>query len=181
MEETNLNQPISTDPVGFPGASQMQPQGSSKNWKWLLLLILFLVVIGAVTFFVFKSSKTSSGSESPSPTASSDLSNIPTTEPTSTPNASPSDKTQVKIQVLKGTGVGGEASFIANQLKSLGYTSVTTGNATTQNATDTLVTFSPTVGQDVVTEITAKLKDVYTNVTTNSSTVDGADIQITTG
>ncbi len=59
MEETKVNQPMSNEPVGFPGATQMQPQGSKKNWKWLLLLILFLIVtiIWPIFFSVISSMK----------------------------------------------------------------------------------------------------------------------------
>ncbi len=179
MEETQINQPtISNNPIGFPGATPAPRSSSKKNWKWLLVLILFLLVIGGVTFFVFKSSKSSSLDQSPTPEAT-----IGSVEsPSPTPVATPADKSKVNIQVLNGTGIAGEAGLLVDQLKQLGYTNVTAGNATTQNATDTQVTFATTVGQDVVAEITGKLQSMYTNVTTsNSSLPTGIDIQITTG
>lgn len=185
MEDTNPVQNTSNEPVGFPGQNplpQQTPQ-NKKSWKWLVILILFLLVIGGVTFFVFKSSKTASSlEESPTPDNSS-LTNVSTPEPTTTPSATPSDKTQINISVLNGTGIAGEAGILSDQLKNLGYTNVTTGNASDQNATDTQVTFSSTIGADVVNEITGKLNELYTNVTTNNSTSlpAGTDIQITTG
>lgn len=180
MEQT---QPVSTpnpEPVGFPGAVQPQPTQPKKNWKWLVILILFLLVIGGVTFFVFKSSKSTASDQNATPTATSDLTNVATAPPT--PTASPADKTALSISVLNGTGIAGEAGILADQLKNLGYTNVTTGNATTQNATDTQVTFSSNVPQSVNTEIMAKLNELYTSVTTGNSTLpSGVDIQITTG
>lgn len=180
MEESQLNQQtVQNNPVGFPGAMPSpRPTSSKKSWKWLLVLILFLLVIGGVTFFVFKSSKSSSLDESPTPEAT--IGSVDTTTPT--PVATPADKTAVKISVLNGTGIAGEAGLLVEQLKQLGYTNVTAGNATTQNATDTQVTYAATVGQDVITEITGKLQGMYTSVTTNNSTLpSGTDIQIVTG
>ncbi len=181
MDENQPSQPTN-NPVSFPGPTPIPSNSPKKNWKWLVILILFLLVIGGVTFFVFKSSRSTSTSESPTPDSSSNLTNIatPQSSPTSTPSTTV-DKTQIKIQVLNGTGIPGEASYLSGQLNTLGYTNVTTGNAPTQNATDTQVTYSSTVTQDVSTEITNKLKDIYTNVTTNNASVSGADIQIITG
>ncbi len=181
MEEINTNPSVQNSNVGFPGVTQTTPPQSNKNWKWLIVLILFLVVIGGVTFFVFKSSRsTSTLEESPTPNTSS-LTNLATPEPTNTPSSSPSDKTQVKIKVLNGTGISGEAGLLSDKLKSLGYTNLTTGNASKQIATDTQVTFSQNVAQDVIAEITSTLKGMYTNVTTSNSTLSDTDIQITTG
>lgn len=179
MDGQNINPAGESQNVGFPSAS-VPPKESNKNWKWLIVLVLFLIVIGGVTFFVFKSSRTTTTEGSPTPDTSS-LSNIATPEPTFSPSPTPADKTQVRIQVLNGTGIPGEAGYLASALKDLGYTNVDAGNATTDNATATQVTFSSTLGSDVVAEITSKLNDVYQNVTTNNSTLTNYDIQITTG
>lgn len=181
MEETaNSN-------VGFPGASTMPQQSTSsapkKNWKWLIVLILFLIVIGGVTFFVFQSSRTASDiEESPTPDTSS-LTNIATPSPTQTPEESsePVDKAQIKIQVLNGTGIAGEAGILSDALEELGYTEVTTGNASDDSATDTLVTFGSGVGNATVSEITKELNGMYTSVKTNTGDTGDYDIQITTG
>ncbi|HWA52086.1 MAG TPA: LytR C-terminal domain-containing protein [Patescibacteria group bacterium] len=177
MEETNNPQ---TPPVGFPGTTPVpQQQENKKNWKWLVILILFLVVIGGVTFFVFKSSRSSSTDE-PTPEPTSDLTTVST--PVPTPSPTPADKTALNVSVLNGTGIAGEAGILADKLKTLGYTNVTTGNADSQNATTTTVDFGPNVSQDVVTEINSTLNDMYTSVSTDSSALpSGTDIQITTG
>lgn len=181
MQDQEQNPSVQNSNIGFPGANQSSMPEQKKNWKWLIVLILFLVVIGGVTFFVFKSSRSaSSPEESPTPDTSS-LTNVATPAPTSTPSSTPSDKTQIKIQILNGTGIAGEAGYLSDQLKKLSYTNLTPGNAPTQNATNTEVIFSSSVGSDVVTEITSKLKELYTNVTTNNSTLNSFDVQITTG
>src|SRR5260221_1261633 len=116
MEETQINQPtISNNPIGFPGATPAPRSSSKKNWKWLLVLILFLLVIGGVTFFVFKSSKSSSLEESPTPEAT--IGPVDTSSPT--PIATAADKTKVSISVLNETGIAGEAGLLVDQLKQL--------------------------------------------------------------
>src|SRR5579859_2095840 len=108
MEENNFNPtPIaSSEPVGFPGTSPVSSPQRKKSWKWLAVLILFLIVIGAVTFFVFKSSRSSTVEATPTPDDSSSLTNIAT--PVPTPSATPADKSKLAIQVLNGTGIAGE-------------------------------------------------------------------------
>lgn len=181
MQEDLKNPPHDNSSVGFPGTNQVSQPQSSKNWKWLLVLILFLVVIGGVTFFVFKSSRSATSLEE-SPTPDTSLTNFATPEPTPSPSSTPAaDKTTIKIKVLNGTGIAGEAGLLSDALKDLGYTNVTTGNASDQNATDTLVSYSSSIDQGVITEITAKLKGMYTTVTTDNTNSGDSDIEITTG
>lgn len=179
MEQTQSIQP-QVEPVGFPGTPPTPSMQPKKSWKWLIILVLFLVVIGGVTYFVFKSSKSASSLDENSPTPAATIDSSLST-PTPSPSATPANKSALNISVLNGTGIAGEAGLLSTQLKALGYTNVTTGNATSQNVTDTSVVFSPTVGQDVVTEITSKLKDMYINVNSSTSSLSGSDIQITTG
>lgn len=182
MEDQGTQETTQSQGIGFPGSVPTNPQvNNKKNWKWLIVLVLFLIVIGAVTFLVFKNSRSGSISESPTP-ESEKLSNIATPEVTTTPIASPVDKKQIKIKVLNGTGVAGDAGLLSDVLKKLGYNTISTGNADNQSsAANTEVIFGSSVGNDVVSEITAKLKEIYTNVTTKSSSLSDVDIQITTG
>ncbi len=185
MEETQqpqVQQPM--EPVGFPGANRPVATQPKKSWKWLIILVLFLVVIGGVTFFVFKSSKSGStlGENTDETLGITDslISETPLESPTPTPEAV--DKAEVRIQVLNGTGIAGEAGVLSDQLKNLGYTEVKTGNASSQSETDTTVTFSTTLSQDVVTEITEKLNGLYTSVKTNTgSTSSDFDVEVITG
>src|SRR5581483_289622 len=83
---------------------------------------------------------------------------------------------------LNGTGVPGDAGALSDELKKLGYTNVTTGNADNQSASaDASVVFDTNVSSDVAAEIAAKLRELYNSVSTSSSSLSDADIQITTG
>ncbi len=178
MQDASTN--IPTEPVGFPGSTPRQSVNEPKrNWKWLVILILFLVVIGGVTFFVFKSSKSSSDlGDTSSPVATSELT---VNSPVPSPTATPADKTSFKVQVLNGTGISGEASLLVGKLKEWGYTNTTSGNATDQSATTTIVTFSSSVPQSVVDDLTAKLKGYYKSVTASTQTLSDSDIRVVTG
>lgn len=169
---------VISDPVGFPAASSA-PKKKSK--MWIIVLILFVIAIAVITFIVFKGSRqTTDDTQSLSPTSLpvTDDNSSPTPEATPTPAAV--SKGSLKVQVLNGTGVAGEAAFLQTKLKNLGYTNVDTGNAT-ETTTTTTVAFGSSVSQDVITEITALLKKTYTNVVTSSTAPDGFDIQVTVG
>ncbi len=173
-------QNIQAEPVGFPGSSPRPSVNEPKrNWKWLIILILFLVVIGGVTFFVFKSSKSSSDlGDASTPVATSELT---VNSPVPSPTATPADKTSFKVQVLNGTGISGEASLLVGKLKDWGYTNASSGNATDQSATTTIVTFTSKVPQSTIDDLVAKLKGVYKSVTSSTQTLSDSDIRIVTG
>ena len=51
-------------------------------------------------------------------------------------------KGKIAVEILNGTGKPGEAGFLQDKLKALGYTKIEVGNATSQNNISTTVTFS---------------------------------------
>jgi hypothetical protein len=85
------------------------------------------------------------------------------------------------VQVQNGTGVPGEAAFLETEVKKLGFTTVETGNADNKNYTATEVSFSSRVPEDVKTELTTKLQELYTSVKVSDSSSAGIDIRIITG
>jgi len=142
--------------VSFPTVGEQNKGGGAKT----LLIIGILALIGILGYVIYKSA-TSDGA-TPSLTEPTPYQNTaaPIQEPTPVPSVSPSaspsanvDKTKVKIQVQNGTGITGEAAYLQTLLKGLGYTNVTVGNSTTQDNTDTEVSFSSSVSSDVVNEI----------------------------
>src|SRR3546814_13026593 len=80
-----------------------------------------------------------------------------------------SNKESISIEVLNGTGIGGEAGYLETQLKSLGYTDIKTGNASGATVSVTTITFNTSVSETVVSEITKKLEDIYQKVETKKS------------
>src|SRR5260221_53902 len=184
MEENQMQAPVGapvqSENVGFPGSMQSQSSGKKSNKLIFIIIIIFLLFIGGITFLVFKSSRTTG--EEPVPTESG----LP--EPTSSPASSPTptpvaiNKSDVKIQVLNGTGVAGEAGVLQSALTALGYKKIDVGNASDTSATNTSVIFSSTLPSDIVSEITTKLKAMYVTVDASSSSTGSTyDVKVTTG
>lgn len=192
MEDTQ-NQPqttpqINEERVSFPTVgSQEKKNGGAKT----LLIVGILVLIGVLGYVIYKSASGKTEEVLTEPTPYENMA-APQTTATSSPSASilpspsssPSakiDKTKLKVQVQNGTGITGEAAYLQNILKDLGYTNVTAGNSATQNETDTQVSFSSSVPSEVVTEITTKLNSTYETVTKTNMTSTTYDIVIITG
>jgi hypothetical protein len=163
--------------VSFPTVGEPKKSGGAKT----LLIIGILILVGILGYVIYRSAS-GKGEEviEPTPFENEVSETASPTTPTSSPSATV-DKSKYKIQIQNGTGITGEAAYLEGILKGLGYTNITVGNAATQNAVDTQVSFSNTVPSSVVTEITAKLESIYQSVKTVNSTSTTYDIVIITG
>lgn len=166
--------------VSFPTVGQPTKSNGGKPF----LVIGILILVGILGFVVYKSASKSSQTL-PDPTPFENIANNSTQTPTPIPVSSstpkPADKSKVVVEVQNGTGITGEAAFLQNQLKAMGYTDIKVGNATSQDSTATEVTFSKTVSSGVVDEITAKLKTLYQTVTVKTATTSVTDVLVVTG
>lgn len=186
MEDQSNQQQVPPQPeVSFP--QPREAEGKSKNFKIIIAVVgvILIVVIGG--WLILGNNSGEGGQPSPTP-AESGLSNFPTPAltqtPTPTPSASaaPVDKTSIKIEVLNGTGVPGEASFLEKELSELGYEDTTASNADDQSQTETVATYSRELSAVVADEITARLEELYEKVRTRRATISGGfDLSITTG
>jgi hypothetical protein len=182
MEETEQNQnpfpqeevrtPSPAPEVGFPVTTPQTKKGINK---WIFVLIGLLILgVGGVILFTRGSGETESTLE---PTAEPIATIAPS--PTSTPKAA--DKAKVAIQVKNGTGITGEAGYLSEKLKEMGYTKVTTGNADKENYVTTEVTFNKSLDLAIQDEITKKLESLYQKVEVKSSSTQTSDVVIITG
>ncbi len=162
--------------VSFPTVGQ--PTKKSSGAK-TLLVIGILALVAILGFVIFKNASSENTNEAtPTPFVET-----PTEEPVATPTSTskPADKSKVKIEIQNGTGITGEAAYLQTQLKSLGYTNITVGNASSQDATATIVTFAKSLSAEIVDELTKKLKELYKEVTVKTSTTATMDAVIITG
>ena len=177
-EQYQSNQP--TESSILMNDNQVPPQAMKKKnsgLKWLLIVILLLAIAGVAGFFLTRS-QSDEIDASPEPTFFEE--SLPTDTPTPTP--SEVSKKDISIEVQNGTGVAGEAGFLQKELEKLGFTEIEVGNATTQDATTTTVTYASTVNDEVKDEVTTMLKSVYKTVETkSSSSLKDSDILIVTG
>lgn len=161
--------------VSFPG----KPEPKKKNiWMKVVILAILLLLIGGIAWFLLSNDNPFSGS-SPSPTPTVSISEFPTDIPT--PTIATVSKSELQVQVLNGTGVPGEASFLQKEMEKLGFSKIEAANADTKTATKTEVSFSSRVDDTIKTEVAAKLQELYTSVDVSDTATAGVDIKIVTG
>lgn len=147
------------------------------------LLLILLGILGAGAFFAKDYFKITI------PGFSSPLTSTPEPQPTEspTPTQDPStldnpSKEFLKVQILNGSGIRGQAATIQEVLVVLGYKDIETGNADESGLTETAVVVSKNVGADIQQELTEKLGEIFDKVNLTVSPDSGAfDIVITTG
>lgn len=116
-----------------------------KKYQLIVVIFFLLAIAGAVVaaFYTLRRSPPKRiPAPSPKPTTHYPQ---PTTLPTVLPEASPSALT---VQILNSSGTPGLAAKVQEQLTPLGYTNVTTGNATA-SSTQSFVLFSPRVSPNL--------------------------------
>jgi len=184
--ETPFN-PNATPNVSFPTVGTPKKSGGPKT----LLIIGILILVGILGFVIYKSASKKDNTVSDQPTpfdnltapADNNTTQVATTVPSSTPSATakPADKSAILITIQNGTGITGEAAYLQNQLKTLGYTNVKTGNASSTTVTATTVTFSSAVPASIVSEITQELNSIYQSVTTQNSSTLSSGVLVVVG
>ncbi len=160
--------------------SQPSSRRTGKGGKKGLFIVLILVLVMGVGAGLFFLGRARQGEVEASPTPFvSGFGDIATPEPTSSPE--PADRADVEISVLNGTGIAGEASLLQGKLRDLGYTEVEAGNATNQDNEATTVTFSSSLSESIVEEITELLEETYKTVKSRTSSSVTVDVEIVTG
>ncbi len=152
----------------------------------MFLIIGILILVAILGFVIYKSATKKSDAPEATPFANLTTTDTPSSFPTPTPTpvGTPKasiDKSKIVIEIQNGTGITGEAGYLQTQLKSLGYTNTKVGNAPTQDATATTVTFSSKLDASIVSELTQKLNSLYQTVTTKTSTSQTSDVIVVTG
>ncbi|KKP48230.1 MAG: hypothetical protein UR39_C0001G0025 [Candidatus Woesebacteria bacterium GW2011_GWA1_33_30] len=172
-QETQVTPPQST-------SFSVEPREKNNGSKWILIFIGLLILGGAGIFFFTRSRNEAIATPTPSfNTTPIDETETATSTPVSSP--SPVKKSEVSIEIQNGTGIPGEAAYLQTQLKALGYSDITAGNANSTDNTITTVTFSKTLFQTVQDEIKKELEKIYKEVSVKTSTTQKSDVVIVTG
>ena len=175
--QTTEQQPqVSGNPQVSTPPQPMAKRPAPKSRKRGALILVLLGLIGLGIFLVARGSRDGA---TPTPTPNSNLSGPVAPEPTETPE--PVDKEDVSIEVLNGTGIAGEAGALRDKLATLGYSDIETGNADETDHEVTSVTFSSTLDEAIVDEITELLEETYEEVDVNTSSSSSVDVQIIIG
>ncbi|MGB6839132.1 MAG: LytR C-terminal domain-containing protein, partial [Microgenomates group bacterium] len=176
MEEEQKRQPVEVveNPTMGVGLRPPRPIKKENKIKKILPLIVALIfLVGG--FLVLRGGSTKTPDATPTPFDQ----DLVTPFPTETPE--PVDKSEIEIEIFNGTGIAKEASYLQGKLRDLGFTQIETGNAEDQDQIVTKVTFSSSVPEAIVDEITEELEDIYEDVETSTSGSLDVDVQIVTG
>lgn len=183
MEQAHQPIPPASD-VGFPPPPTRENKKSS--YKWVVAVLGVIIILGGGGFVVLKMFGGDSASSTPTPEPQQ-LSSFTTPEPTSTPNPTvtpspePVDKSEYSVEILNGTGVAGEASFLKAELEDLGFEDISAANAESQDETRTTVTYDLELPQSISDELTERLNKLYSEVRVKKASLDDVDISIVTG
>lgn len=132
-----------------------QPKDSKGSGKGVLLIIGILAILLVGGFFLNQKFNLLPGSGGE---AQSEVS--PTPEPSPSPTPEPTlIRSEWSFEVLNGSGVTGQAKKIADQIKTLGYEVVKTGNADKSNYADSQILVKKEL-LDQIDLVIADLKDV---------------------
>jgi hypothetical protein len=176
VEETQEAQTPASQSVSFSPISVKSPRKPSSKAILIVIAVIIFIVIG---FFIFKGA--SGPKENPTPSPLIKGVTISTSTPTPVVSASPIVKSKVVFEIQNGTGITGEAAYIRDILKNLGYSNFKLGNATSADNATTTVTYAKTLSQTAQDEITAKLKEVYKEVEVKTTSSTSYDVLIVTG
>lgn len=178
MEE--VQEQVQVDQITPPQSTSFSVEPKSKNSgsKWVLIFIGLLILGGAGIFFFTKSSNEPIVTPTPSFNVTP-IEDKTTSTPTNSP--APVKKDDISIEIQNGTGIPGEAKFLQDKLKVLGYSDISVGNASSTDNTVTTVTFTKTLSQTVQDEIKKELETIYKDVTVKTSSTQKSDVVIVTG
>lgn len=164
--------------VSNPLPTSPSPKKGKRNL--IIIIAVALAALLAAVFFIVRPFGIGGGQGEPTPTPTS------TSEaPTPTPSRAPVDKTEVRIQVVNGTGTPGQASDVVETLTGDGYNEelIKTDNAEEFATTPTTITARE--GFEAAAEdIQELLKSSFDEVTIDSSPLEDSsefDIVIVTG
>lgn len=156
----------------------VEPKAKNSGSKWVLIFIGLLILGGAGIFFFTKSGNEPIATPTPSFNVTP-IEDKNTPSPTKSPE--PVKKDDVSIEIQNGTGIPGEAAYLQTQLKKLGFTDITAGNASSTDNTATTVTFAKTLSQTIQDEIKTELEKIYKDVNVKTSSTQKSDVVIVTG
>lgn len=156
----------------------------------IAIIAVVVIIVAGVIFLKFRSTATPVA-PTPTPTPMQIVTESPTPTMTLTPTPSTTvkdtsgltAKQKVKIQVLNGTGVTGDAAYLKAKLISAGYQTIDTGNAAETSASaETKVTYYSSFPATYKVDFTTLLNDLYASVSATSSTDTGKyDVIVTSG
>jgi hypothetical protein len=142
----------------------------SKPSRLLLSVVIVLVALTVAAVGVVGKQMYSKSSSNPR-TVTPDDSVIPTDTPAPTPSPTPeiTSKDKVKIQILNGSGITGQAGKIGTILEKADFTAPEAGNADTSDQIGTIIEYTPKLDMKIVEEVAELMKQSFKSVEIKSN------------
>jgi hypothetical protein len=159
-------------------------KGKKKSFLTVFIVILILALLGGGAWYILSSPKKSEGTIPSGGGLRAPQDSVDNSQPSPTPTPTPIDinKSEVKIELLNGTGIPGEASLVQSELEELGYDNIEVGNADDQDNDETVVTFSSELPQGFIEEFIGQMEEIYVKVSSStSSSLEDFDIRVVAG
>lgn len=147
--------------------------GSKRNWI-IISIFIVIAIIGFVYFMFFRGGTGGTSQVSPTPTLFEEE------EPTPTPERE-SNKENIKIRLLNGSGVVGEAGRVKALLEKADFVVESTDNADSYDHKETDIQAKAKIDPSVVEEITGILTNDYTVSSSELDESEEVDIIIVIG
>jgi len=189
MEETKEPQVVSDEPkisseTVVSDHNEVINDVSDKPVKqrspvfWILIPGIFILgaILGGVVFYQ-KGVNSIKVEETATPSATA----TPQASPTSSPSGTV-DISKLKVSVLNGSGIAGEAGKVKALLETAGFTVTSTGNAATYDYTKTIIKAKSTVDAATLKKVKDALFETYLVGENQTLTASSAtDIQVIVG
>jgi len=151
---------------------------SGFRWSSLLLFVLGFVLGGLIVggFFWYKNGVTETATETPTPT--------PTPvalEETPTPTPEAVDVSELKVNILNGSGTAGQAGTVQALLEGVDFADFETGNAATYDFTKTEVALKEGLDASIYDTIKEALTDYQVKQADDLDEDSDYDIVVTVG
>lgn len=163
---------------------EITKETNKKSFSFLKFIFILLLVLGFISLvgggIYYYQKNVMAPTDFDSDQKTSDESS-PT--PTSTPKVEEIDYSTLKVNILNGSGIAGEAGKAKALLDEFEFSSVETGNASSYNFTDTIISLKEEVNSQIYENISEALSENY-SVAKNDKSLDtnsDYDIVITVG
>lgn len=159
----------------------IEEETEKSNYLWIIIptaLLVGALVGGLITYFS-GISKLSMETATPSPVATAQAQTE--VKPTATPQST-IKREDLKIQILNGSGISGEAGKAKTLLEGLGYKNVDTGNASSSDFAETEIAIKA-ASKDALATVIKDLSSKYSAVEAAKplATTSKYDLVITIG
>jgi hypothetical protein len=169
-----------------PDTTKDVEKGSSFNFKsfFLMLFVILLIsaVIGGLFYYRAKVEQVSVAPEEET-TQQPDEAEESENETTPTPPAIDPDFAELSVNVLNGSGIGGEAGRLRTTLNPIGFKNIDVGNASSANHTTTTVQMKESLPDSVYEKLKEILETSYVVEKSDTAITESSqyDIIITIG